>query len=367
LVEYAGVENLRLERFDDGAGHTLFIKNAAYCRVSNVESVDAGQSHVFMVTAYRCEVTGSYFHGAHRYSGGDFAYGITCTFHSTANLVENNIFQRLVHALAVDLGASGNVFGYNYSFEPVVLQAAPFADAVVHGFYAHHNLFESNAVQEMAASEYGGPAGPGNTFFRNRVESAGISVSAGSLGQNVVGNSLVAPTGFISVDGSAFGALVHGNVLRGAVQWDPDIPDHNLQDSYYKSGKPEFFGTMEWPAFGPDAADGSLPSQNRIRTAVDPVQAAERPSRPGITLFPNPFNGEATVHFVLTKPAVVSLSMYDIRGRKVAAVFEGRLERGPHRAAVGPALNRKDLPSGVYVLVLDGQGGILKTKFTLLR
>ena len=39
--------------------------------------------------------------------------------HTTGTLAEDNIFDSLRHAMMVQTGANGNVFGYNYSANPV--------------------------------------------------------------------------------------------------------------------------------------------------------------------------------------------------------------------------------------------------------
>ena len=74
------------------------------------------------------------------------------------------------------MGASGNVYGYNYSVETQSEGTWTPCDISLHGHYPHMNLFEGNTVQEVDVSDYWGPCGPGNTFLRNRVESEGIQV-----------------------------------------------------------------------------------------------------------------------------------------------------------------------------------------------
>ncbi len=64
--------------------------------------------------------------------------------------------------------------------------------------------------------------------------------------------------------------------------------------------------------------------------------------------YPNPTRGEASVVFTLEAPEDVSLTLYDLLGREVAVVAEGRREAGRHVARVHTA----DLPSGVYLLNL---------------
>ena len=48
----------------------------------------------------------------------------------------------------------------------------------------------------------------------------------------------------------------HGNYdyITSTTRWDPNIADRNLAASYYLSSKPAWFGTLDWPAIGPDVA-----------------------------------------------------------------------------------------------------------------
>ncbi len=88
---------------------------------------------------------------------------------------------------------------------------------------------------ESMATDHWGPAGPGNTFLRNGVQTHGIIVRDHSHDQIVFGNVL-APDAYYNnlvVDESVLNTLVHGNYDDGAVQWDPVISDHTIPDSYY--------------------------------------------------------------------------------------------------------------------------------------
>jgi hypothetical protein len=370
LIQNAGIEDLGIVRRDDGLGHAILLKNAAYCRIKGIESADACQSHVFLETAYRCEIVDSYFHGAHRYTGGDFAFGAACSYHSTNNLIENNIFRRLTHSMLVNLGACGNVFGYNYSFEAVTQGTITYADAVVHGFFPHHNLFESNVVQEISAAESGGPAGPGNTFFRNRIESKGLEVTAKSDFQNVVGNVLDNEASSIAVDPGAAGALVHGNRVHGTVQWDAAVSDHDLPASYYLDSKPPFLGDLALPVIDP-AGDPTipLPAQKRYAEEQSAAVPAAGDQAPLFTLsvFPNPLNGSGVIRYGIPKAGKVSLAVYDLMGRRIQTVMAGVQEAGEHRAAVGSMFRSRELTSGIYVLILEAEGTVLKTKFTIVK
>ena len=67
---------------------------------------------------------------------------------------------------------------------------------------------------------------------------------------------------------------------------------------------------------------------------------------------PNPVRGRAEVAYDLPEAASVTLVAYDVLGREVAHLAEGRVEAGRHRAW----FDGSGLPSGVYVVRLEARG-----------
>ncbi len=289
FVERAGVERLFLTRTVAAAdGPTISLKNVAYCWVREVESDHTRKAHVTTNTAFACEFRDSYFHHAFDYGGSGHGYGVTLGFHTTDCLTENNIFRHLRHAMMVQVGASGNVFGYNYSLENVqgdgetnLNDGWTPCDISLHGHYPNYNLFEGNIVQEIDIADYWGPCGPGNTFLRNRVVSEGIEVFDQSHVQNLVGNVSGSGGSGITVEAGVESTLVHGNTVDGTVQWDAGIVDHGIPVSYYLDQAPSFWTTLPWPPLGSDVGDtGTIPAQVRFEQGmyVAPVVRAPRSS-----------------------------------------------------------------------------------------
>jgi len=60
--------------------------------------------------------------------------------------------------------------------------------------------------------------------------------------------------------------------------------------------------------------------------------------------YPNPFNPSTTIRFSLSQREQVTLKVFDVNGREVAALVEGALNAGEHAVV----LNSNELPSGVY-------------------
>ena len=63
-----------------------------------------------------------------------------------------------------------------------------------------------------------------------------------------------------------------------------------------------------------------------------------------ITIYPNPFNAQTSIHFSLSKPSPVEVKIYDITGRLVQSLFTGNLNGGNHSLA----WNAGNFPSGLY-------------------
>ena len=98
------------------------------------------------------------------------------------------------------------------------------------------------------------------------------------------------------------------------------------------------------------------------------MQRAEaRPAEPGLgqrvhaVNYPNPFNPQTVVEYVLPEAAQVRLVVYDMLGREVTMLVDGRLPAGRHEAV----FEAGELPSGLYVYRLEG-GGQTLTRYMLL-
>jgi hypothetical protein len=65
---------------------------------------------------------------------------------------------------------------------------------------------------------------------------------------------------------------------------------------------------------------------------------------------PNPISSNAKIRFGLEEEAVVTMVVYDVKGRRVATILEGE-QRKMGKYTV--ALDAHDLPSGVYFVKLS--------------
>jgi hypothetical protein len=222
-----GFECFKLVREDEntnGINYGFDFANATNCWIQGVESERSICAHVAIDRSSHISIKGCYFHDAHLYDGTSTrGYGVVILSHATSNLIEDNLFKHLRHSMMAKQGANGNVFAYNYSREPNRSEPIPdyAADLCLHGHFPFSNLFEGNIAQNLQIDMVWGPAGPYNTFFRNKVELYGILMSSGSVqsnNQNFVGNDVSSNQllqGNYSLTGT--GHFQSGNRVQGTV------------------------------------------------------------------------------------------------------------------------------------------------------
>ncbi|MEE9431363.1 MAG: glycosyl hydrolase family 28-related protein [Melioribacteraceae bacterium] len=375
LLRNVNIEELYIELKTDSDVSTINYKNAAYGLVKNIESYHTKKAHVSSESTIGCEVRNSKFTRSFDYGGGGHGYGVALGFHTTDWLVENNIFDSLRHALIFSTGANGNVISYNFSQN--VLQGSGESnlnqgwnppDISNHGHYAYMNLIEGNSVQEVGISDYWGPTGPGNVYFRNRVlieeTQDGIWYNDVTVKQNVIGNSAII---IKDVGGKASNNLEHGNLINGQLFWDNSITDHNLPNSYYLQSKPAFFESTDWPLYGPtEGFSRKLPAQKKFESSILSVTTSSPLGLVEYYLFqnyPNPFNSGTIISYTISKSEFVSIKLYDSLGRLVKVLTSGIKSGGNHSIHI----NTENLSSGMYYYQLASEKFIQIKKMILLK
>ncbi len=83
---------------------------------------------------------------------------------------------------------------------------------------------------------------------------------------------------------------------------------------------------------------------------------------------PNPFNPVTTIGFALARSGQVRLDAYDVCGRHVRTLVDGRVDAGDHAATWdGRADDGRVLPSGMYLLRLQAGNEVRTSKVALLE
>jgi len=118
---------------------------------------------------------------------------------------------------------------------------------------------------------------------------------------------------------------------------------------------------------GPVAGFGVANVNSIFRPPADVTSVAEESTSPQNFVleqnYPNPFNPSTTIRFTLKSYTQVTLKIYDLSGREVITLVEGRLNAGEH--AVRWQTN--SIASGVYAYELKAGGFVETKKMTLLR
>lgn len=113
----------------------------------------------------------------------------------------------------------------------------------------------------------------------------------------------------------------------------------------------------------PFTAEKIIPlSGNALLTSTEPANAAHQT----LTLeqnAPNPFHHETEISFSIPSHGQVRLTVYDIHGRHVKTLFEGRLEGGEHRRRISLG----DVPTGLYLYRLESEGALAQRQMLFIR
>ena len=125
--------------------------------------------------------------------------------------------------------------------------------------------------------------------------------------------------------------------------------------------------------FGDLAGDGTTPLEGTVirlfpSGEIPVVDVEDGPEAPDtfalLPVAPNPLATQARVAFSAPEAGHVRVSVYDLLGREVAVLADGVQPAGRHEAT----LDAGRLASGVYVVVMEAEGGARATqKVTVLR
>jgi hypothetical protein len=102
------------------------------------------------------------------------------------------------------------------------------------------------------------------------------------------------------------------------------------------------------------AADMAIVREHVGHAAPDAVTAVPLPGSSTLGVSPprpNPFSNETRFTLALDRNASVDVSVYDLRGRRVASVFQGELGAGGHALAwPGRSADGSAAPNGIYFI-----------------
>ncbi|MCM0082098.1 glycoside hydrolase family 55 protein [Geomonas sp. Red32] len=301
----AGIESLTVDNSASGSssqtsdGCTIAMYGTNNCWLLRVEAIGSYETMVRVKQAYRNTVRGCKFHEgvpALPINGTSYAtsraYGIWIG-PGSGNLFENNQLYHLFMPHKLDGPTSANVFAYNYITQLYYTNTNwNLGVFEFHGAHPSMNLFEGNYGDGRILADDVWGSSSHNTFFRNRQTLTPNKTGAGwdmdlqknAQYYNAIGNVMgsgveslyeannMTLSGQLAIfrlgytgdgDGDASGndsqvaatLLLHGNwdSVNKTVMYNGSN-DTVLPPSLYLTGKPAWWGTMQWPAIGPDVS-----------------------------------------------------------------------------------------------------------------
>jgi len=311
VITMSGIEDLTLDHTSSNETSGTMFLNAYECWVKNVKSLNANRNHVWLQYTAKSIVRDSYFYGTK--NAWAESYGVE-TWQSGDDLVENNIFQHVTTPI-LHGNTSGSVFAYNFSTDNYYRDATWMIPAAAsHDAGTALDLFEGNEANGFMEDSIHGSHNFA-TVFRNQYtglepgktqQTIPIELQSHTRYDNIVGNVLgttpyhttyqfaVPATTTRSCNRSIYvlgyaqmcrpdptvppDSLVATTLMRWGnydtvnrtTQWNPnEVPQglsqfanplpstHTLPASFYLSSKPNWWGTIPWPAIGPDVSGGS--------------------------------------------------------------------------------------------------------------
>ena len=311
VVSGDGIEDLSIDHAGSGAKSGIELYNAYQCWVKGVRDINSNRNHVWFFLATHSVVRDSYFYGTQ--NSIYLSYGVEL-FMGCDNLVENNIFQHIVSPMITNGCGSGTVWGYNYAVDDYYSASRSWqmAGIALHAAGTDMMLYEGNDCTGFLGDYIHGTHNL-TTVFRNQLigwetgmvkQTIPVQLYCFSRYFNFIGNVLGKPgyhrryedlppngaDGDVSIftlgwSGNGGGVSVLKNdpiaastamrwgnydTVTGGPRWESsEVPSgigqlanqvpvtHTLPPSFYLSAKPSWWGSIPWPAVGPDVAGGT--------------------------------------------------------------------------------------------------------------
>jgi hypothetical protein len=130
-----------------------------------------------------------------------------------------------------------------------------------------------------------------------------------------------------------------GTSQQGGIDFFSTIGEPIVNDSLSVTDESTWIGFWQVMPTGLSSVDEELAGSSSGATKLAGTQ-------------PNPFATSTTIELQLARPGMVTLAVYDLLGREVARLVEGRRESGRFHITWRP----DDIATGSYVLQLDVDG-----------
>jgi hypothetical protein len=315
-VSMSGIENLTVDSTKTAGNVPANIEffDCVGCWVKGIGSIDPGRSHVWGWTSAHYTVQDSYFFATQ--NAATQSYGVEFFLDSDV-LIQNNIFQKISSPMNISGDCQGCVFSYNYSINNYYTSSSSWQmqDTMEHAITSLL-LVEGNIGAGIDSDNIHGTH-HFSTYFRNKYSGNSFNGGTATTGNtspmiindisryfNVIGNVLGTsgyhnnyqdatpsdsgnPSTSIYIIGNGNNAgentqddpittqtlmrwgnydtvnaavrFVASEVPSGLASYANPVPaSQALPASLYLNSKPAWFGTIPWPAIGPDVTSGNI-------------------------------------------------------------------------------------------------------------
>ena len=348
-------------------------------------SINAGttdESIIVEININNCTFSDNYSEGTT--AGAQLGWGPSEVFISNSTFENNNSYKCAPFRIYTDFEIDSCVINNNYS-ESYSGGGAIFGPST--GFIKN-SIFSNNSVDESNPN--------GNTGGLL----IGDSVNVDIINCTFVNNTSI-ETGGLKTSGSSntniINSIFSGNTPDeiGVYYWNESCPAIEIDFSLIRGGiESVYFDTstcnINWgennidadPLFcDPDSGDFSLAEGSPcIGTGQDGVnigalgigcEALSSDETPSLTPidyvlhqnYPNPFNPITKIRFDLPEDADIQLSVYDVLGREVAELVNGRVLSGFHEVI----WDASDVSSGVYLCQLTTLNSVITNKMVVVK
>jgi len=128
-----------------------------------------------------------------------------------------------------------------------------------------------------------------------------------------------------------------------------------------------YTGSLTWVVAA--SANGPYTVEVGLRGAgLTPISVGKEPAQAPLTfdlasVYPNPFNGVATIRFSLPASGDIRLAVYDLMGAELAVLAKGTLSAGEHSVMI----ESKDFPAGIYAARLMSGKSVAESRFVIVK
>jgi len=106
----------------------------------------------------------------------------------------------------------------------------------------------------------------------------------------------------------------------------------------------------------------------KLYEGVSPAQDIPATAARLVGNYPNPFNPSTTINFEIPESQKVVIGIFDVAGRKVATLVDGRREAGSHQVVWnGRDQSGAQVASGVFFVRMNTEGATSFHKITMVQ